>query len=71
MDWLPKILRKMQRFVATSVLFYLEPAMDVDFDEKFHLTDLVSSALNSRIGCPPPIANAGKDLSVDEPEGQS
>jgi hypothetical protein len=53
--------------IGAFLLAIKKTAMDVDFDEKFHLMDLILT-LNSRIGCPPPIANAGKDLSVDEGE---
>ena len=53
--------------IGTFLLEVKKTALDIDFDEKFHLMDLILT-LNSRIGCPPPIANAGKDLSVDEGE---
>jgi hypothetical protein len=53
--------------IGAFLLAIKKTALDVDFDEKFHLMDLILT-LNSRIGCPPPIANAGKDLSVDEGE---
>ena len=53
--------------IGAFLLAIKKTAMDVDFGEKFHLMDLILT-LNSRIGCPPPIANAGKDLSVDEGE---
>jgi hypothetical protein len=53
--------------IGAFLLAIKKTALDVDFGEKFHLMDLILT-LNSRIGCPPPIANAGKDLSVDEGE---
>ncbi|MDQ5868486.1 MAG: Ig-like domain-containing protein [Thermoproteota archaeon] len=53
--------------IDSFLLAVKKTTLDVDFDEKFHLMDSVLT-LNSRIGCPPPIANAGKDLSVDEGE---
>ncbi|MDP9197352.1 MAG: Ig-like domain-containing protein [Thermoproteota archaeon] len=51
--------------IDSFLLAFKKTTLHVDFEQKFRLMDLVLT-LNARIGCPPPLADAGKDLSVDE-----
>ena len=54
--------------VCDNIESYLKAIKDVtlkeNFHEKIHFIDLILT-LRERIGCPPPIANAGKDISGD------
>ena len=54
--------------VCDNIESYLKAIKDVtvkeNFHEKIHFIDLILT-LKERIGCPPPIANAGKDISGD------
>jgi hypothetical protein len=56
-----QICRKIESFLSASK----EATLNEDFQEKFYLTGL-GLTLKERVGCPAPIAIAGKDLKVNE-----